>query len=65
LHCPGPGPCTCQGMVFDEFRVRRTNFGIPDNNNDRTPDGASINLALVEREPCLMHLLHLHMVLPL
>ncbi|MBK8624415.1 MAG: HYR domain-containing protein [Saprospiraceae bacterium] len=50
LHCPGPGPCSCEGMVFDNFQVERINFGIPDNNNDRTPNGAAINMALVERD---------------
>ena len=37
-------------MVFDNFQVERINFGIPDNNNDRTPNGATINMALVERD---------------
>lgn len=31
--------CMCDGITFNSFDVRRTNFGLADANNDQIPDG--------------------------
>ncbi|MDF2448156.1 MAG: hypothetical protein K0R26_660 [Bacteroidota bacterium] len=33
-------PVTCEGLNFRDYSIRRTSYGLPDNNDDGLPDGA-------------------------
>ncbi len=47
LHCPGP--CS-EGLAFKSFRVERTSFGLPDNDQNGSPDsGGSLDFSKIKR----------------
>ncbi|MEL6836237.1 MAG: SdrD B-like domain-containing protein, partial [Bacteroidota bacterium] len=48
IFCPDPG-CVCDGMVFENFSLVRSNFDLGDGNNDQVPDGP-VDLSLVQAD---------------
>jgi gliding motility-associated-like protein len=46
LHCGGD--CDNGGMGFISYRMERTSFGLPDNNDDGLPEGGSVNMSLIK-----------------
>jgi len=45
IHCPDSIVCPDGGMIPLGFEARRTNYGLPDNDNDGLPDGSgSLNM---------------------
>ena len=46
LHCGGP--CPGGGMDNLSYRMERTSYGRPDNNNDGLPEGGSVNLSVIK-----------------
>ncbi|MBC7412664.1 MAG: hypothetical protein H7331_09460, partial [Bacteroidia bacterium] len=43
-------PVTCEGLNFKKFDIKRTSYGLPDNNEDGLPDGGSVVPALVRTD---------------
>ncbi|MES2284722.1 MAG: gliding motility-associated C-terminal domain-containing protein [Bacteroidota bacterium] len=46
LHCAGD--CPDGGMAFLSYKMLRTSYGKPDNNNDGLPEVGSVNLAAIK-----------------
>lgn len=54
VHCVKS--CPNGGMLFKAFKVRRKNYGLPDNNNDGEPDGSgSVNMARVKSNTSFLY----------
>ncbi|MBA3665581.1 MAG: gliding motility-associated C-terminal domain-containing protein [Bacteroidetes bacterium] len=43
-------PITCEGLNFLNYAIKRTSYGLPDNNDDGLPDGVgTVNFAKIKR----------------
>ncbi|MES2591060.1 MAG: gliding motility-associated C-terminal domain-containing protein [Bacteroidota bacterium] len=47
LHC-GSSDCPGGGINFVSYKMERTSYGLPDNNDDGLPEAGSVNLSLIK-----------------